>query len=225
VLVIGHRGAAALARENSLSAIEAAAAHNVDAVELDVMRGAGGTLVLAHGPEIAPDAATLDDGLVLAGRLGLTVQLDVKVRGIESGVIDALRRHDLLERSFVSSFSLPILADFAVAAPALPRSFTYPEDRFGVTGLRLLRPAVRSGLAVLRVALPRRLPRWLGSVGANAATLNWTVVTPAAIAACHRLGAAVYVWTVNDRAVARTLVESGIDGIITDDPGIVAGLV
>jgi glycerophosphoryl diester phosphodiesterase len=58
----------------------------------------------------------------------------------------------------------------------------------------------------------------LGAARASAATLNWAVVTPRAVEVCHRLGAAVYVWTVNDPTLARTLVESGIDGIITDDP-------
>jgi glycerophosphoryl diester phosphodiesterase len=50
--------------------------------------------------------------------------------------------------------------------------------------------------------------------------LNWAVVTPAAVEVCHGLGAAVYVWTVNDPALARTLAESNVDGIITDDPRI-----
>lgn len=222
-LLVGHRGAAALAPENSLAAIEAAAARGVDAVELDVLRRADGALVLAHGPELPPDAATLDDGLMLAARLGLAVQLDVKLRGLEAGVVEALDRAGLLERSFISSFSLPILAAFAALAPDLPRSFTYPEDRLGVTGRPLLRPAVRSALGAMRALLPRRLPRWLRDVEASAATLNAAVVSPAAIAVCHRLGAAVYVWTVNDPALARTLVESGIDGIITDDPGNVTG--
>jgi glycerophosphoryl diester phosphodiesterase len=83
---------------------------------------------------------------------------------------------------------------------------------------------VRPGLAALRAVLPRRLPRWLRAVDASAATLNWTVVTPAAVAACHASGAAVYVWTVNERALATTLVETGIDGIITDDPRILAAV-
>ena len=223
MLLIGHRGAAALAPENSLAAIEVAAAHGVDAVELDVLRRGDGALVLAHGPELPPEAPELDDGLALVARLGLQVQLDVKTEGIETGIVDALARSGLLERSFVSSFSLPILAAFARAAPDLPRSFTYPEDRLGLTDRPLLRPAVRAGLAVLRAALPRRLPRWLRSVEASAATLNAAVVSPAAIAACHGLGAAVYVWTVNDPELARTLVESGIDAIITDDPANVTG--
>jgi glycerophosphoryl diester phosphodiesterase len=222
VVRVGHRGAAALAPENTLAAVEAAASHGVDAVELDVLPGRDGALVLAHGPEVPPDAPPLDEALALVARLGLAVQLDVKLRGIEAGVADAVRRAGLLERSFVSSCSLPILAAFADAEPALPLSLTYPEDRLGVSGNRLLRPVVRPALAVMRARLPRRLPAWLHAAGARAATLNWSVVTPAAVAACHELGVAVYVWTVNDRALADTLVAAGADGIITDDPRILA---
>ena len=217
VMRVGHRGAAALASESSLSAIEAASACGADAVELDVLPG----LVIAYGPEVPPDAPRLDDALALAAQLGLAVQLDVKVRGLEAGILAALGRHGLLERSFVSSYSLPILEAFALAEPRLPRAFTYPEDRLGVTGSRLLSPVVRPTLAVFRALLPRRLPRFLRAAGASAATLNWAVVTPAVIEVCHRLGVAVFVWTVNEPALATTLVESGIDGIISDDPGII----
>jgi glycerophosphoryl diester phosphodiesterase len=217
VMRVGHRGAAGLAPESSLEAIEAAAACGADVVELEVLPG----LVVAHGPEVPPDAPLLDEALALAASLGLAVPLEVKHLGLAADVVGALRRHDLLERSFVSSYSLPILGAFAAAEPALPRAFTYPEDRLGVTGSRLLRPAVRPVLVGLRAVLPLRLPRWLRLSGARAATLNWAVVTPAAVEACHRLGVAVFVWTVNERALATTLVESGIDGIISDDPRIV----
>jgi glycerophosphoryl diester phosphodiesterase len=222
VVRVGHRGAAALAPENSLAAIEAAASAGVDVVELDLSWTADGAVILAHGPAIPPDAPTLDEALELVARLGLAVQLDVKVAGTEPQVAAALRAHGLEERAFVSSFSLPILRDFAALMPELPRSLTYPEDRLGVSGRRLLRPGVRAGLAVLRARLPRRLPGWLERAGAQAATLNWAVVTPAAVAACHASGAAVYVWTVNEPALATTLVASGIDGIIMDDPRILA---
>jgi glycerophosphoryl diester phosphodiesterase len=219
--VIGHRGAASLARENTLEAIVAGARAGVDGVELDVLRARDGTLVLAHGPDLPPDAPPLAEALALAAELGLVVQLDVKLRGIEADVVNALRAAGLLERSFVSSFSLPALATFAALCPQLPRSLTYPEDRFGVSGNVLLRPLVRPGLATMRGLLPRRLPRWLRAVRASAATLNWTVVTGASVDACHRLGIAVYVWTVNDPDLVHSLVETGIDAIITDDPGVV----
>ena len=219
MIVIGHRGAAALAPENSLAAIEAAAAHGADAVELDVQPG----LVLAHGPDIPRDAPALEDALDLARDLGLRIQLDVKHEGLEGGIVAALRERGLVERSFVSSYSLPILRALAAVEPALARSFTYPEDRHGVSERRLLRPAVRPGLAALRRALPRRLPRWLRAAEAQAATLNHAVVSRAAVEVCHGLGVAVYVWTVNEPALARTLAESDIDGIITDDPRIFVG--
>ena len=218
VMRVGHRGAAALAPESSLAAIEAAAACGADAVELDVLPG----LLVAHGPEVPPDAPRLDEALAAVARLGLAVQLDVKHPGLETDVVGALRRHALLDRSFLSSYSLPILAAFAAAEPALPRSLTYPEDRLGVTGSPVLRPAVRPVLVGLRALLPRRLPGWLRVSGARAATLHWAVVSPATVEACHRLGVAVFVWTVNEPALARTLVESDIDGIIGDDPRILA---
>lgn len=220
VMRIGHRGAALLAPESSLAAIEAAAAAGADAVELDVSPG----LVVAHGPGVPVDAPPLDDVLALAARLGLAVQLDVKARGLETGSVAALRRHGLLERSFVSSFSPAILRGFAAAEAALPRSLTYPDDRLGLTGTRVLDPVVRLGLVVLRTLLPRRLPRMLAACDASAATLNWAVVTRAAVEVCHRRGVAVFAWTVNEPALARTLVETGIDGIISDDPGILPDL-
>ena len=220
--LIGHRGAAALAPENSLAAIEAGAEHGADTVELDVLRRADGALVIAHGPALPPDAPLLADALALAAGLGVDVQLDVKIRGLEAGCVAAIRAQGLIGRSFVSSYAAPILGAFRELEPGLPRAFTYPEDRHNMTGRRLLRPAVRPGLAALRAVLPLRLPRWLRAVEAHAATLNWAVVTPAVVAACHAAGAAVYVWTVNDRVLARNLVENGVDGIITDDPRILA---
>jgi glycerophosphoryl diester phosphodiesterase len=220
IVRIGHRGAAALAPENSLAAIEAAAGVGVDAVEVDVLRRADGILVLGHGPEVPENAPLLDEALALVHRLGLAVQLDVKIAATDVAIVAALREHDLLERAFVSSFSLPILRGFALAAPELPRSWTYPEDRLGVSTRRLLSPAVRGALGVLRMLAPRRLPGWLRAADVQAATLNWTVASPAAVAACHASGAAVYAWTVNEAVLANTLVASGIDGIITDDPRI-----
>ena len=75
---------------------------------------------------------------------------------------------------------------------------------------------------MLRALLPYRLPGLLRAAEASAATLNWAVVSPRAVAVCHGLGAAIYVWTVNDPERVRALVASDIDGIITDDPRLLA---
>jgi glycerophosphoryl diester phosphodiesterase len=42
------------------------------------------------------------------------------------------------------------------------------------------------------------------------------ILTPRLIAAAHRHGVEVHVWTVNDPAEMRRLIEMGVDGIVTD---------
>ena len=206
--LIGHRGARALARENTLESLEVAARHGVDGVEVDVLRRADGRLVLAHGPEIPADAPSLPEALALVAELGVFVQLDVKLRGAAAEIRRAVQDAGLADRSFVSSFSLDTLEELAAAAPELPRSFTYPE--------RGLAPAQR-------LALPFRLAGWLRRGRAAGLTLKWTVLDARAVDAGHALGAAVLAWTVNDPARAKSLVEAGVDAIITDDPRSVPG--
>jgi glycerophosphoryl diester phosphodiesterase len=222
VVKVGHRGAPALARENTLESIAAAADHGVDAVELDVIARLDGTVVLAHSPDAGDgaDVPTLDEALAFVADRRLGVQIDLKGVGHERAIVDAVRRHGLLDRSFASTASVASLLALRAAEPKLRRALTYPEDRYGLTAHRALRPAVRPTLAGLQRLLPPRLPRWLRRVGASAATLNWTVVSRAAIRRCHALGVAVFVWTVDDRVLAERLSQLGADGIITNDPRI-----
>lgn len=207
-LLIGHRGAAALAPPNSLESLRVAAAAGVDGVEVDVLRRPDGGLVLAHGPEIPPDAPRLDEALAVVAGLGVFVQLDVKLTGAAAEIGRAVQAASLEEHAFASSFSMQALAELRQAAPWLPRSYTYPE-----------RPAS----ALLAPLLPRRLPAWLEELGAAATTLKSAVVTRRVVEACRRRGIAVHAWTVNDPRTARELVEKGVDAIITDDPRSVPG--
>jgi glycerophosphoryl diester phosphodiesterase len=226
VVKVGHRGAPLVAPENTIASLAAALDLGVDAVEIDVVARRDGTLALAHSHHALahPDVTTLDEALAFLADRSAGVQLDVKGTGFEAALAAAVREHGLLERSFVSTPSIPSLLALAAAEPALRRALTYPEDRLGVTGRRALRPAVRPGLAALRRVLPARLPRWLRRAGASAATLNSTVVSAAVVRSCHSAGAAVYVWTVDDAALAQRLVALGADGIITNDPRIFARL-
>jgi glycerophosphoryl diester phosphodiesterase len=203
--VIAHRC-------NSLAAIESAAANGADGVELDVRAGP----TLAHDEGAA--GPSLDDALVLAAGLGLAVQLDVKEPGLAPAIEEAVGRRGLAGRTFVSSPSAEILAPFS-----LPRALTYPEDRRGATERRLTRPLVPLALAVLRAALPYRLPRMLRAAGATIATLNDGVVGARTLKTCRDEGVSVAVWTVDDETRARTLVAAGTAAIITDDPRILLG--
>jgi len=61
-LIIGHRGAAGLAPENTLAAFAKACGIGVDAIELDVLVSADGELVVHHDFRLKPEIARTADG-------------------------------------------------------------------------------------------------------------------------------------------------------------------
>jgi len=242
---VGHRGASALAPENTLQALELAVELGCDMLEFDVLDLADGTLVLAHSNDlrevshgaargrvrsrdleglrrVAPDLPTLDEALAFcADRLpGIGLQLDLKRLGAEAATVEAVRRHGVLDRSWISTFEARSLRRLAELEPELPRSYTLPRDRFGISKRGPLAPVVRAALGSLGASLPRRLPVLLARARAGAATLHHSIASKAAIDSAHEVDAAVYVWTVDDPRLAERLVRDGADGIITNDPRI-----
>ncbi|MFL5944349.1 MAG: glycerophosphodiester phosphodiesterase [Gaiellaceae bacterium] len=225
---VGHRGASALAPENTPAAFELAVELGCDMLEFDVLDRADGTVVVAHDARRArtPGLVTLDEALTFCvERLpDVGLQVDLKRRGVEAAVVDALQRHGVYERSWASSFDAGSLRRLAQIAPELPRSYTLPRDRLGISKRRLFAPVVRSTLASLGTSLPGRLSALLERTTADAFTLHHSVASAEAIAQAHELGAAVYVWTVDDPGLARQLIEAGADGIITNDPRVFSEL-
>ena len=242
---IGHRGAAALAPENTLAALERAVAEGVDVIEFDVLALVDGTLVLAHSDdllelthgkargrvgtsrlgelrELAPALPTLDEALAFLSATDVGLHVDVKWVGYERGVVEALQRHGVVSRSLVSSFFAPSLVEMGRAEPRLRRAVSYPLDRYGVSQRRPLAPAVLAALLAMRATLPRRIGRMLDGAGATVATLHHLVATRAVIDRCHAHGAAVWAWTVDDPRAVRRLAAAGVDGIVSNDPRVLA---
>lgn len=242
---VGHRGASALAPENTLRALELAVELGCDMLEFDVLELADGNLVLAHSNDlhevshgaargrvrsrdlaglrrVAPDLPTLDEALAFCAEKlpGIGLQLDLKRRGSEGAAVEAVRRHGVLDRSWISTFDARSLRHLAELEPGLPRAFTLPRDRFGVAKRGPLAPFVRAALGSIGASLPRRLPVLLARARAVAVTLHYSIASRAAIDRAHELDAAVYVWTVDDPNLAEGLVRDGADGIITNDPRI-----
>ena len=212
-LVIGHRGAAAVAPENTRASLEAAVAAGVDIVEFDISPG----LQLGHSPDEVPhETLTLDEALELLKAHSVGLHLDVKLPGYEEGVLDAVRRHGLDDRVLVSTAFAVTARRFA--GGGLPVAIGYPRDRLGVSNLRWPQPLTRAGAAALRQAMPVRIPILLRWARANALSLHHTLCSRAAVATAHRLGAPVLAWTVNDEAGVRRMAALGVDGIVSDDP-------
>ena len=218
-LAVGHRGAAALAPENTLASLEAAVAAGVDAVEFDVLEHADGRLVLAHSARETPAGPLpLDEALAWLRGQSCGLHVDVKGIGFEHRIVDALERHGLADRAFVSSARPPSLRRFAELAPGLPRALSYPEDRLGVTRSPLAAPLVAAGLVALRRTLPPRIGGMLARAQATVASLHHSLLTRAVVERCHARQVPVVAWTVDEPRRAEQLAALGVDAIVADDP-------
>lgn len=218
---VGHRGAAAVARENTLASFEAALVLGVDAIEFDVLAPADAPLVVGHSlAEVGPEPPTLDAALEFLAARDVGVHLDLKLTTRFDEVADGLRRHGLVARAVVSSFDLPSLRAIAAAAPELRLGFTYPEDRYGISRRRGFEPALRLGTLALRRAVVARVPRLIARAGASALMLHHAVVSASAVDRAHAAGAAVWAWTVDGPADLARVEAAGVDAVISNDPAI-----
>lgn len=249
LLRIGHRGAAALAPENTLRSFRAAAAHGVDLVEFDVLDLPRGPIVVAHSDRldevshgaaegsvrerslaelrsVAPELPTLDEALAFfaeeAPHVGLHADLKLATRLDELAA--ALRRFGLESRTVVSSSRASSLRTVARCSRSIRIGLTYPEDRYGISRRPALEPLLRAGLVALRTAAPVVLPGMLRRAGASVLMLHHTLVTARTVARARVHGAPVLAWTVDDPDDLERVREAGVAGVITNDPRIFAAI-
>jgi glycerophosphoryl diester phosphodiesterase len=216
-LVVGHRGAAALAPENTLASLEAGLAAGADVVEFDVGRG----LLLGHSQyRRSADAVGLADALAFLRERSGGIHVDLKQVGIEAAVVAEVRRHGLEDRVYVSSTSARSLRRLAALAPQLSRAVGYPNDRYGASRLRWPRAITASAAASARAGMPARVPALLALSRANLLALHHALVSPKVVRATHDRGASILAWTANEPALVERLAAAGVDAIVSDDPGM-----
>ena len=221
-LRIGHRGAARLAPENTLASFRAAVAARVDLVEFDVIRH-DGQLVVAHGAQnVGPDTPSLDEALRFfvdeAPHVG--VHLDLKLTKCEGEVVSALRRHRLVDRSFVSSYYLSTARAIAGHDGDVRTGITIPRRIFRISEEGRSAPLARIGLRMLRWATPFLVRPLLVLTHASDLVPHHSLVTSGCVRAAHRRGAAVVTWTVDDPERLARVERTGVDAVVTNDPRI-----
>lgn len=240
--VIGHRGNRAHAPENTLESIGQALALGVDAVEFDLHLTRDGVPVVIHDPTIErttsgqgaiaamtlaelrrADAGahftkdggrsfpyrargltipTLDEVLALTGEVPLIIEM--KSLAVARPALAALERAGALARVLIGSFIDAALVPFqqaGVPVGGAPRALA-----------RLYLPAMLG-------ARPHSLPFQSMCVPRFHRGLPVPVGRFAQV--MRALGRTAHVWTVNDPARARRLWAAGVNGIISDDPGVI----
>jgi glycerophosphoryl diester phosphodiesterase len=229
-LRIGHKGAAHIETGNTIASFDAALAHDVDMIELDVLSertDGGGRLLVGHDYEDlrSRPPLELDEALAhLAGERfsGLQLDVDVKLPGYELRVLDALRAHGLVARTIISGMFPMALARIRAAEPQLRLGWSVPRVRRDYASDALTAVPALAILTGYRAMLPRRARAAIAAGKVDAIMAHWRVVTRALVRSVHEAGGQLYVWTVDDPRLIRRLTAMGVDGIITNDPRLFA---
>lgn len=225
--IIAHRGASADAPENTMPAFELAYWQGAHMLEFDVRPTADGEIVVFHDDtterwnnQPQPIAAltlaqvqqldirgatvpTLAELLHWARTTDLALNVEIKTPAIERQVAQLVRDHGLVERVIVSSFQEQVLVAMHEVAPELdlgvlmwtdswPADPVLPED-WPTSALQRLRARAWHPTWKLPM-LEQLIPR------------------------VRSAGFAVHVWTVDDPAMMRQLLELEVEGIITNRP-------
>ena len=245
LLLMAHRGGEGVWPSNTLYAFQQAAALGADVLELDIHATADGALVVRHDPFVESttdgqgyisqltqaqikrlDAGytwTADGGQsfpyrglgitiptleeVLAAFPNLRLNIDIKPEdpAVVVALVDLLHRNDRVSQVMVGSFHDRQLKLFRKLCPDAATAAGVRET----LGLFVL---YKLGLSAFFRARAQafQVPECYGRL---------RLVTPGFIRAAHAHGMQVHIWTVDDEADMRQLIEWGVDGIITDYPG------
>ena len=223
---VGHKGAHHIEPGNTLASFDAALAHDVDMIELDVLSehaDGGGRLLVAHDYEDMRSRTPLSfetalDHLARPAFAGLDLDVDVKIPGYELRVLQALRERELVPRTLISAMFTDSLAQIRAAEPKLRLGWSVPRVRRDYTTDMLTAIPALAILTGYRAMLPRRARGALEAGRVDAIMAHWRVVTPALVRAVAGAGGELYVWTVDDARMIAKLTAMGVDGIITNDP-------
>jgi len=229
-LVIAHRGASADAPENTIAAFELALDDGADAIELDVHLSADQQPVVIH--DFTLERTTDGSGPVGAHRVRDLKRLDAggwRGRGYRGQRIQTLQ--EVLERfrertrfwvelkggtqlyPGIEERVVSMLEIYDVVGRSLVQSF----DHDALARIRSLSREVRTGALLETRSFDQAL---LEPGRADALCPGVGLATEAMVADVRRIGLECYVWTVNEPALMDRLVRWGVDGIITDRPGL-----
>lgn len=250
-LVFAHRGGGGLYPENTLDAFRHSAEIGADVLELDVHRTADGALVVIHDSTV--DRTTDGNGKVSELTLAEIRNLDAAFRFSNDGgqnfplrgkgvriptlqeIFDAfpgkkfniepkaadpvmvatlcneIRDRGKADRVIVGSFRQAAIEEFRTACPEVATSATPSE--------------VTEFLALFKLGIGETYspPMQVLQIPEKVGALQ--IVSPEFVETARRLNLQIHVWTINRPEDMQRLIDTGVDGIMTDYPDKLLSLV
>jgi len=242
--LVAHRGGGKLAPENTIAAFrQAMDAWAADMLEMDVHLTRDGEVVVIHDPTV--DRTTDGSGAVVDLTLEELQSLDAGYR-----FVDLDGEHSFRGRGI----TVPTLDEVMDACPGVWLNIEIKAGAAAGPLVALLRRRGEQHRVLVAAELERTRREARGYEGPWGASRRdcllfialhrlpglytpdadifqvpeswkgWRVVTPRLIEAAHRRNIPVQVWTVDDPADMRRLLEWGVDGIQTDRPDLLSDL-
>jgi glycerophosphoryl diester phosphodiesterase len=236
---VGHKGADLIEPGNTLASFDAALAHGVDMIELDVLPERRllqekadrqvGRLILAHDYEDATERPTLTmeeglDHLSSSAYAELEFIVDLKLPGYETRVVEALERSGLADRAIVSTTHRESLEALRRHHDSVRVGWSVPKARRDYTKSRMMAVPALAVLRVMRRRLPRQAAAALSGGLCHAVMAYWRLVTPRLVETVAASGGDLYVWTVDHAPRIQELHSLGVTGVITNDPRLFAAI-
>jgi glycerophosphoryl diester phosphodiesterase len=226
-LIIGHRGASAVAPENTMAAFREAIAAGADGIEFDVRLTRDGAPVVIHdntlrrtaglphyiGDLTLPELESLDVGVPSLAQLftlfednDLWLFLEIKVDSpsehvpLAEACCKLIQEHSLTERVFVECFDLRVLQVVASINSEIKTAALFQPA--------LSRPSVSD----------ERIMAEAKAVGASALALHHRLARQSLVQKAIDADLRVAVWTVDDPAWIGRAKSMGIEALITNNP-------
>ena len=229
-LAFAHRGGALLPAndgvENTILAFRNAVDLGYRYLETDVHTSLDGVVYAFHDIQLTRMTGTVSafrdldstaiDAIMVGGREPIPrltalleafpearFNIDVKADDAVEPTLAVLRDADALDRVCLASFSAERIHRLRAGAPTVPTCFSPGE------------------IALLRFAPFRWLQAYGKRRGGGCVQVSLrhgaiTVVTPGFVANAHAIGVPVHVWTIDDPAEMRYLLDIGVDGLMSD---------
>lgn len=222
MLVIGHRGAAALARENTMEALQAGFDADADMLEFDIRLTKDKIPVLIHDFHTirTHHDASLISQLTLAELIERTKDSPIVPL---SDVLDEFFGKILLNIELKGRGAAEVVV--ALVKTYIKKPTDWDNVMFssykGSQLVTVRSMSKRASLALLHRENPFLFIAYHRRLHLTAVGFHRLYVNPFALAIAKRSGIFTYAYTVNRPHTAVLLAEQGLDGIVTDNPATI----